>query len=226
MAVTDEAIEQIRGLIVSGRLEPGSRLPPEQQLAARLGLSRSSMREAISVLTHARVLEVRRGDGTYVTSLEPRLLLEGVGFAVELMSDDTLLEVFEVRQLLEPAATALAADRITDGALDELSGHLERMRRAESDPEELVVHDTAFHACVVRAAGNRPLASVLDGLSAPTVRARTWRALLQSDAGRLTITQHEDIYRALQARDTELARAVALVHVTTSLNGLRRVLDQ
>lgn len=105
-------------------------------------------------------------------------------------------------------------------------GHLERMRDAEADPEELVVHDTAFHACVVRAAGNRPLASVLDGLSAPTVRARTWRALLQADAGHLTVTQHEDSYAALRAHDIDLARATALIHVTTSLNGLRRVLDQ
>ena len=94
-----------RRSIQSGELPPGSRLPPEQQLAAELGLSRNIMREAVKALVVARVLDVRRGDGTYVTSLEPRLLLEGLGFAVELLQGDTLLELIEVRRLFEPAAT-------------------------------------------------------------------------------------------------------------------------
>ncbi|GAB3817025.1 FadR/GntR family transcriptional regulator [Micromonospora zhanjiangensis] len=71
MALTDEAIAKIRGLIQSGELPPGTRLPPEQQLAAQMGLSRSGVREAVKVLESARVLDVRRGDGTYVTSLAP-----------------------------------------------------------------------------------------------------------------------------------------------------------
>ena len=86
-----------------------------------MGLSRSGVREAVKVLESARVLDVRRGDGTYVTSLAPKLLLEGVGFAVELLQGDTLLEVMEVRRLLEPAATGLAALRISDAQLEELA---------------------------------------------------------------------------------------------------------
>ncbi|MDF2581206.1 MAG: FadR family transcriptional regulator, partial [Microbacterium sp.] len=80
MAVTDEAIEKIKDMIVRGELAPGSRLPPEKDLAERLGLSRSSMREAVKALEVIRVLDVRRGDGTYVTSLEPKLLLEAISF--------------------------------------------------------------------------------------------------------------------------------------------------
>src|SRR4051795_493063 len=106
MGLTDEAIEQIRGLIRSGALGPGSRLPPEHELAAQLGLSRNSMREAVKALELVRVLDVRRGDGTYVTSLEPRLLLQGFSSAIDLLQDDTLLEVVQIRQMLEPAATA------------------------------------------------------------------------------------------------------------------------
>ncbi|MES2866630.1 MAG: GntR family transcriptional regulator, partial [Actinomycetota bacterium] len=73
MAVTDEAIEKIKAMIVSGELSPGDRLPPEKELSERLGLSRNSMREAVKALEVIRVLDVRRGDGTYVTSLEPHL---------------------------------------------------------------------------------------------------------------------------------------------------------
>ena len=106
---TETAITRIRELIAAGRLVPGSRLPPEHELATQLGLSRNTVREAVRALVTTRVLDVRRGDGTYVTSLTPQLLLEGVGAAVELMGDDDALEVLEVRRYLEPAATALAA---------------------------------------------------------------------------------------------------------------------
>ena len=78
MAVTDEAIEKIKAMIVAGELAPGDRLPPEKELSERLGLSRNSMREAVKALEVIRVLDVRRGDGTYVTSLEPHLLLEAI----------------------------------------------------------------------------------------------------------------------------------------------------
>ena len=99
----DQAIEHIRDLIVRGVLEPGSRLPPEPELAAILGCSRSTTREAVRSLVMTRVLDVRRGDGTYVTSLRPELLLEAIGFAVDLMRDESLLELWEIRMLLEPA---------------------------------------------------------------------------------------------------------------------------
>ena len=71
VAVTDEAIERIKSMIVSGELQPGDRLPREDELAAELGLSRSSLREAVRALALVRILDVRQGDGTYVTSLSP-----------------------------------------------------------------------------------------------------------------------------------------------------------
>src|SRR3954452_12633795 len=90
VALTDDAIATLRNMIQTGELPPGARLPPEAQLAAQMGLSRSGVREAVKVLEATRVLDVRRGDGTYVTSLAPRLLLEGLGFAVELLRDDSV----------------------------------------------------------------------------------------------------------------------------------------
>src|SRR4029450_4446208 len=164
---TETAIARIRDLITSGELAPGSRLPPEQELAAQLGLSRNTAREAVRALVTVRVLDVRRGDGTYVTSLTPDLLLEGVGAAVELMRDDGVLEVLEVRRYLEPAATALAAGRIDAAGLAALRATIGRMRAA-GDDEEFVAQDASFHAGVAEAAGNGTLASLLAGLSSRT----------------------------------------------------------
>lgn len=224
MALTDDAIARIRGMISSGELPPGARLPPEPQLAAQMGLSRSGVREAVKVLESARVLDVRRGDGTYVTSLAPRLLLEGLGVAVELLRDDTLLEVMEVRRMLEPVATGLAALRMTDTRLDELARILEDMRAAAGDAEKLITFDTAFHHTVVATAGNETLTSLLDGLSGRTLRARVWRGLIEANAAHQTIEEHHAIYLALRSRDQLLAQASALMHVNTSEAWLRTVL--
>src|SRR4051812_33090164 len=211
VALTDQAITWLRASIQAGELPPGSRLPTEAQLSAEMGISRSGVREAVKVLEAARVLDVRRGDGTYVTSLAPRLLLEGVGLAVELLHGDTLLEVMEVRRLLEPVATGVAALRISDAGLAELEKILDDMRRAADDAELLIGYDAAFHRTVIAATGNETLTSLLEGLSGQTLRARVWRGLIEGGSSHITLSEHEAIFRALRDRDPLLAQASALV---------------
>jgi GntR family transcriptional repressor for pyruvate dehydrogenase complex len=226
VAVTDRAIASIQELIREGALPPGSRLPPENDLAAQLGIGRSSIREAIKALELIRVLDVRHGDGTYVTSLEPHLLLEGVGFAIDLIQDDSILEVVEVRRLFEPVATGLAAERIDDAALERLGRYVKDMERAGNDQEQLVQCDHAFHSTVFEATGNRTLTSILEGLSSRTLRARIWRGLVEADASEQTIREHRAIHHALASRDRSLAEAAALMHVSTSEQWLRGMLTR
>jgi GntR family transcriptional repressor for pyruvate dehydrogenase complex len=222
--LTEMAIDKIRSLIISGELPPGARLPPEHELAGQLGSSRNTTREAVRALVTARVLDVRRGDGTYVTSLRPELLLEGVAFAVELVQDENALQLTELRKALEPAATELAAQRIDAVGLAEVRHHLELMRDS-ADVEELVTHDADFHAAVAAATGNPAMASVLRGISSRTLRGRVWHGIMEEDAIQRTIAEHERIYDALLTRDPALARAAALVHVSTTENFVRRVLE-
>ena len=222
--VTEAAIEKVRQLIIGGELGPGSRLPPEATLAERLGVSRSSAREAVRALVTARVLDVRRGDGTYVTSLRPQLLLDGIGFAVEMMRDDSALELIEVRRVLEPAVTALAADRATAEHLEEIGASLGRMRQAKGHGD-FVRFDAEFHDLVGEAAGNETLASMVRGVSSRSLRARVWRDILEADASERAMAEHERIYAALQARDSASAQAAALLHVRSTEIWLRQVLD-
>ena len=98
MALTDEAIDKIKQMIISGRVRPGEKLPREADLAAELGLSRNSLREAVKALSLINVLDVRQGDGTYATSLAPSLLLEALSFIVDFHRDDTVLEFLEIRR--------------------------------------------------------------------------------------------------------------------------------
>lgn len=221
MSLTEKAMTRIRELIRSGELPPGSRLPPEQQLAADLGVGRNIMREAVRALVAARVLEVRRGNGTFVTSLQPRVLLEGIGGAIELLPVDAILELTEVRRLFESVATGLAATRITPEQLAEVRTHLEAMRAAADDVELLNQHDAAFHHAVVAATGNETLSAVVEGISSRTVRARVWRGLVDADAAERTLREHEAIYLALVAGDAIQAQAAALMHITSIETWLR-----
>src|SRR5436189_4349853 len=125
--VTGEAIDRMRELIASGEWGPGTRLPREADLAKQLGLSRNSLREAVRALSLARVLEVRRGDGTYVSSLEPDELLEPTLSATHLLRGRTVLELFAVRRMLEPQAAALAARAADPDVIARLRRELDRM---------------------------------------------------------------------------------------------------
>jgi GntR family transcriptional repressor for pyruvate dehydrogenase complex len=219
-SVTEEAIDKIRERIVSGAWGPGDRLPKESELAAELGLSRNSLREAVRALSQLRVLEVRQGDGTYVSSLEPDLLLESTSFISHLLLGDTAVELYEVRRVLEAAAAALAAARIDRAGEQELKLKLDRMAEAQT-VEELVEADVAFHAVIARAAGNGVLTSLLASLSTRTMRARLWRGRAVDNALDVTRDEHRRIYEAIASGDPELARAAATAHIASGERWLR-----
>ncbi|MFH9548336.1 FadR/GntR family transcriptional regulator [Streptomyces sp. NPDC017435] len=219
MALTDEAMENIKAMIVAGELAPGSRLPKEDVLACQLGLSRSSLREAVRALTAMRILVTRQGDGTYVSSLEPHLLLETLSFAADVSHGRTALQLLQVRRLMEPPATGLAAALLTSRDLEELGAILERSRAAAT-VEEFVAHDIAFHLRIVEAVGNPVLSMLLRVLSTRTQRVRIVRGTRTQRAVQRAHAEHEEILRALRARDALLAVSAATVHVAAVENWL------
>ncbi|MDT8913694.1 FadR/GntR family transcriptional regulator [Amycolatopsis sp. PS_44_ISF1] len=221
MQVTDAAIEKIKSMIVSGELRPGMRLPKEAELAERLGLSRSSLREAVRALSLIRVLDVRQGDGTYVTSLEPRLLLDALGFVVDFHQDDSVLEFFEVRRILEPAAAAMAARQMSEAGLMALREILDRLGENPT-LDELIDNDLEFHRAIAIGSGNTVLCSLLDGISGPTTRARIWRGLTEEGSVQRTCVQHRAILDALTARRPEEVQAWMTVHIAEVEQWLRK----
>jgi len=212
VAVTDEAINSIKQMIVSGELQPGSRLPKEDELASHLGLSRNSLREAVRALTLVGILDVRQGDGTYVTSLRPEILLDAMSFVVDFHRDDSVLEFLEVRRLLESAATAMVARRATPAQIAELRALLEEVS-PEADVEAFVANDLEFHRRLVALCGNSVLASLLESISGPTHRARIWRGVTHPNVHERTLHEHLAILEAIEHHVPEIAEARATVHV-------------
>jgi len=220
LTVTDDAIGQLRDMIRSGAVKPGDKLPREPDLADALGVSRNSLREAVRALSLLRILDVRQGDGTYVTEVAADTLLAALSVVIDFHSDATLLEVVQVRRLLEPAATAIAATLIQEADLVELEAILERTTTSSS-VEELVMADFEFHRRIAAVADNSALAAILESLSGPTQRMRVWRGTAEAGALERTFAEHRAILGALRDHDADLARSWAAVHVAGVENWLR-----
>ena len=219
-ALTDTAIEKIKQMIMSGELGPGERLPREADLAERLGLSRNSLREAVKGLSLLGILDVRQGDGTYVASLDSGMLIGGMAFVVDFHRDDEVLHFLEVRRILEPTASAMACDRLSDTEIDALDAHLDELGE---DPtvEELVASDLEFHRMIVSASGNPVLTSLLDSIAGPIQRARLWRGSDEENALARTTSEHRAIVRAMRARQPEVVKAAVTTHIFGVENWLR-----
>lgn len=208
---TDVVIGRIRELLSAGELKPGSRLPIEKELAESFAVSRGSLREAVRALCIMGVLETRQGDGTYVTSLDSRLLLAPMEFMVELQTPEHRHDIHVVRRLLESEAAARAALNITDEELARAREILDGVESlASADPvtehEAIMDADIAFHRIVAHAANNSALAALIDALGNRTTRARIWLGLHRQGQTKTAHDEHRAILRALESRQPDRAR--------------------
>jgi GntR family transcriptional regulator, transcriptional repressor for pyruvate dehydrogenase complex len=146
-----------------------------------------------------------------------------MGFVIDFHRDDTVLEFLEVRRILEPAATAMAAARMTPEDTAELYALLDKLG-PDPSVEELVAGDLEFHRRIALGSGNQVLCSLVDGLSGPTQRARIWRGLTQESAVERTLAEHRAICDAIASGQPDVARAWATVHVAGVEQWLREVL--
>lgn len=209
-SLVDQAIEGMRALLASGEWSLGTRIPPEPVLAADLGVSRNTVREAVKALAHVGVLEVRRGDGTYVAATtEVQALIRRQAERVEIE------HLLEVRHAIEVRAAALAAGRRTDGDLGALDA-IAAQRLAALDAGDgagFVDADVDFHVAVVAAAHNPLLSELYDGL------VETLRASIDDPIQGYSPmhAEHEAVLEAIRSGDAAAAAAASaelLDHVT------------
>jgi DNA-binding FadR family transcriptional regulator len=159
--LVDQVIDQMRGAIAGGEWPVGQRIPPEPELVNALGVGRNTVREAVRALSHAGLLEVRQGDGTFVRATSE---LSG---AVRRMCGDELRDVLQVRRTLEVEGARLAATRRTEEDLRTLAGLLadRDAALAAKDWGKLVEKDAAFHVMLVQCSHNTLLAELYRGLT-------------------------------------------------------------
>ncbi|TWP45003.1 FadR family transcriptional regulator [Lentzea tibetensis] len=201
--LVDQVIEQMRATITSGEWPVGQRIPPEPELVTALGVGRNTVREAVRALSHAGLLEVRQGDGTFVRATSE---LSG---AVRRMCGSELRDVLQVRRTLEVEGARLAATHRTDTELATLTTLLGQRDTAlaAQDWEKVVETDTAFHQLLVRSSHNALLAELYQGLS-EAVRASV-AASVDTSLPFHNQVSHTGLLEAVRAGDPAKAAAEA-----------------
>lgn len=216
----EEIAAGLLSLIRARELRPGDKLPSERTLAGMMDVSRPVLREALRALSIMKVVDIRHGSGTYVTSLEPRKLVSHLELA---FSTDTvaLVRLLEARRVVEVGNVRLAAERIGPDGIVELEAILAGLEAAVDDPAAFSERDIAFHDAVCAAADNFVLAqfmAIVDTLGKVS-RERTGAVRLVREA---TLRDHRHILDALRRGDADAAaRAMQehLDHVERSLEG-------
>jgi GntR family transcriptional repressor for pyruvate dehydrogenase complex len=201
-------------IFTRGDIEPGTRLPPERQLATTLGVGRSAVREALAALEILGIVEVRPGSGTYLRGATSELLPQTLSWGLMIGAPRTI-ELIEVRGALEIYAARLAALRISDEALERLGRHVEEMRANATNLKAFVEADLQFHAELARSIDNTVL---LDLLSSIRSLLRVWvdRAVQQPEEANAAIDEHTAVYAAIASRDPDAAASAMAVHMNTA----------
>jgi len=210
-------------LIRERKLRPGDKLPPERELAGTLQVSRPSLREALRALEIMNVVDIRHGSGTYVTSLEPELLVEHFDF-VFLLNDSTYLELFSARKVVEVGMIGLAAEHVTDIDIVALEACLERSIAGLEDPALYFQADIELHDRIIAITGNTILQSFMLSIRRLAAASRRRTAAL-SDITFQTIEDHRRIIDALKARNPEAARQAMLDHLNNVEQRLKQDMD-
>ena len=218
--VMDMVARRIEQLVRSGELKPGDRLPPEPELAQRLDVSRSSLREALKGLMYLGLIRSRAGDGTYIQSSLTRVLNQHFQWMI-LLNEVKHLEIYELRKIIEPQVAALAAKRATHDDIERLRAALEGMLRGCRDRDLFQQFDIQFHEAFAQASGNAAIQTTMRMLYHATTDAR--KAVLPFvDNMEIHWKRHERVYRNILNHKPELARKAVLEDLLYAENLLRR----
>ena len=212
--IPERVAKRLLGLIASGALKPGDRLPPERELAQQLNVGRTAVREALKLLTLGGLLEARRGDGTYVRQEFTSLLSQQVQWPL-LLHGDEIEMIFEVREALEVKTARLAAERATAEEIERIAVFRQLQAIAGRDIERETELDLSFHQAIADASHNVLLAQLMSSLQ---VMLRQYVMLSNEMTDRLetTIAEHSAIYEAIVARDADAAGQAMLDHLIIS----------
>lgn len=207
----EQVAEQIRRLIGSGALKPGDLLPPERELAEKLGVGRSSVRDAVRTLEVMGILEPRQGHGTVVRDLSADALV--VPLASVLQHKRVLVtDLLDVRRMIEPHLAARAATNASADEIRYMAAVLERHEAKLRRGEEAVDEDSEFHYAIALAARNAVVLRVLDVLM-DLLRESRSRSLQVPGRPRRSFDGHRRILRAIQRRDASAAEAAVHKHL-------------
>jgi DNA-binding FadR family transcriptional regulator len=211
-----QVADHIQGLILANELKPGDRLPPERVLCDRFEVSRTVIREAISILEAKGLLTSRGGSGTYVRALQSEDVAGSLGMYISTQSHSVSLEdLMEVRRVIEVQIARLATERATPNDIEELERIMAAGREVMDDPDAFAAIDLEFHGALARASKNSLFEILLEPLSDTLYEGRRLASRLPG-VPHEALALHENILGKIKARDPEGAAREMEKHLEQS----------
>ncbi|MDK2824507.1 MAG: GntR family transcriptional regulator, transcriptional repressor for pyruvate dehydrogenase complex [Clostridia bacterium] len=216
-SVYEKILKELTSAIMHGDLKPGDKLPAERNLAEMMGVSRTSLREALKMLAAQGMVEIKHGQGVFITEKEtPTNLLKGFA-GQKLLDSNTLKDLFELRKLLETQNAVWVCQRGSDEAIISLTRLVEETLSAlQKNKDDLIIlakQDSEFHTKLAEASGNKVIVRVMHDLLDLLNESRC-QALSIPERPQKSLNEHKDIVEALKLRDVELVKEKMLTHLT------------
>jgi GntR family transcriptional regulator, transcriptional repressor for pyruvate dehydrogenase complex len=208
--VYEEVARQLERIILK-KLHPGDKLPSERELAESLGVSRSSIRDAIRSLELMGMVEPRQGAGTVVREISADVLMNPLTNVLR-HKMELVGEFLDFRKMLEPPLAARAANHASDDELQEMEEILRRQETKLRGGDLAIEEDSEFHYSIAMASGNSVVLKVLDVIM-DLLRDTRERSLQLEGRPQKSLAGHRRILTAIKRRDAEAARAAMMRHI-------------
>jgi len=208
VSMSEEIVEYLKNEILSRKVKSGQRLPAEESLAESMGVGRGTVREALKVLIHMGLVE-RKRNGTFVTEGKMK---PDVEFRLDEYRD--LIEIIEVRKVIEPALAGFAAKRADKKTIDKIALELDEMKNGTKNVEDFILHDSRFHDFIFEASGNTILEDFIKSFK--DLMMKNQAVVLMERYSNImpkSLDFHEKIYKAISIGDEHLAFSYMYEHI-------------
>jgi GntR family transcriptional regulator, transcriptional repressor for pyruvate dehydrogenase complex len=208
----EQIVQQIEASVLNGSLKPGDQLPAERELAQRLGVSRTAVREAVKALREKGLVEAYSGRGTFITDGTTHAARQSFDLMVKIGQQEGSTHLAELRLILEPGIAAQAAERAKDEDVTAMREAVAVMDRSQKDPEAYIEADLDFHLALAEAAANPLILSLIDSIVG-LLREQRIKIFNVEGGPQRGQVHHKRILEAMERRDPEMARSAMRAHL-------------
>lgn len=208
----EQIVQQIEESVLNGSLKPGDQLPAERDLAQRLGVSRTAVREAVKTLREKGLVEAYSGRGTFITNGTSQAARQSFDLMVKIGQQEGSPHLAELRLILEPGIAAIAAERAEEEDLSAMREAVAVMDRSQKDPDPFIEADLDFHLALAEAAANPLILSLIDSIVG-LLREQRLRIFNVAGGPQRGQFHHKRILAAVESRDPEMAREAMRAHL-------------
>lgn len=224
--LSDEVFARLKHMIETGELRAGDEMPSERELMERYGVGRPAIREAMQALAGKGLVEISQGERARVLHITAETIIRQVELPARLMlsgSSDSLEHLKSARIFFERGMVREAAAKATPEHIAELRGLLEKQKARLGDADPFIDSDMEFHQCIARISGN-PIFAAVSGAMLGWLRSYHTEMLIWTGRENVTLVEHEEIIRAIETGDADLAEQAMIKHLerSRSLYALRQ----